>query len=157
MQLTASADKSAGPPLNLPSSGVNVIDQCWLGSAPLQGTLMGFAPVSAVVVRPPVRWDRVPETRTENPLRHVRVGVVRVPLTVATPRLGVELAEAIDAGFEPWRRDGKVQRAAAASADVGHPDVVGLTAVAEKLPRPTEQLTADKAPNDHVSTPTPVV
>src|SRR5512132_1155756 len=87
MQLTASADKSAGPPLNLPSSGVNVIDHCWLGSPPLQGTAMGFAPVSAVVVRPPVRWDRVPETM-KNPLRHVRVGVVRVPVTVATPVLG---------------------------------------------------------------------
>jgi len=49
--------------------------------------------------------------------------------------LAVELAEAIDAEFEPRRRDGKVQRAAAAPADVGHPDVVGLTRCRREAPK----------------------
>ena len=41
----------------------------------------------------------------------------------------------IDAEFEPRRRDGKVQRAAAAPADVGHRDVVGLTRCRRDAPK----------------------
>src|SRR4249920_2693171 len=77
-QTKASTDTSAGPPLNLPSSGVKAIDHCW--ATPLQGTSMGFGNVSAVVVR----WDSVPKkTVPVEPLGHVSV-----PVTVATPVLG---------------------------------------------------------------------